>query len=196
MITPLELAQRLKRNFPEILSDPHEFRREATLELREPGQIVHVCAWAKRELNFDYLVDIASVDHWGREPRFTVVYELYGLGHRCYLRLKVDIDESTGELPSVAGVWRTANWHEREIFDMMGIRFSGHPDLRRILMWEGYPFFPLRKDFPLEGRPSEAAEVAFSEAAPLDGGPFVTRPGPLDATRREPRARPAPPPGE
>ncbi len=73
------------------------------------------------------------------------------------MRLKTDVSEEKSELPSVIGVWRTANWHEREIYDMMGIRFRGHPDLRRILMWEGYPYFPLRKDFPLAGKPTRFA---------------------------------------
>jgi NADH-quinone oxidoreductase subunit C len=86
-------------------------------------------------------------------------------------------------------VWRTANWHEREIYDMMGIRFSGHPDLRRILMWEGYPYHPLRKDFPLAGKSSDLPGVAFTNPAPLEGGPFVTIPSPGDAVGREPRVR-------
>ena len=72
---------------------------------------------------------------------------------------------------------------------MMGIRFAGHPDLRRILMWEGYPYFPLRKDFPLEGKPSDMPDVAFSNIAPLEGGPFVTSPSSATAKDREPRAR-------
>jgi NADH-quinone oxidoreductase subunit C len=99
------------------------------------------------------------------------------------------VSEETAELPSVTSVWRGADWHEREIYDMMGIRFSGHPDLRRILMWEGYPYFPLRKDFPVAGKPSDMPEVAFTQAAPQEGGPFVTAPGGLDAAAREPRAR-------
>jgi NADH-quinone oxidoreductase subunit C len=74
---------------------------------------------------------------------------------------------------------------------MMGIRFSGHPDLRRILMWEGYPYYPLRKDFPLAGKPSEMPDVAFSQPAPLAGGPFVTQPGTGHIDEREPRAHPA-----
>ncbi len=73
------------------------------------------------------------------------------------------MSEEKSELPTVTGVWRTADWHEREIYDMMGIRFRGHPDLRRILMWEGYPYFPLRKDFPLAGKPTRLPEVAFTE---------------------------------
>ena len=72
---------------------------------------------------------------------------------------------------------------------MFGIKFEGHPDLRRILMWEGYPYFPLRKDFPLAGKPSEMPDVAFSDPAPLEGGPFVTMAGGKDSIQREPRVR-------
>jgi NADH-quinone oxidoreductase subunit C len=134
-------------------------------------------------------VDITSVDNYGDDPRFAVVYHLYGFGHLCALRLKTDVSEEKSEAPTVTGVWRTADWHEREIYDMMGIRFRGHPDLRRILMWEGYPHFPLRKDFPLAGKPTDVPEVAFTETAPLAGGPFVTIAGGKDTIAREPRVR-------
>jgi NADH-quinone oxidoreductase subunit C len=144
---------------------------------------------AKQELGFDYLVDITSVDNYGDDPRFMLVYHLYGYGHLCSLRLKADLSEEKGEAPTVTGVWRTADWHEREIYDMMGIRFRGHPDLRRILMWEGYPYFPLRKDFPLAGKPTDVPEVAFTDTAPLAGGPFVTVAGGKDTIAREPRGR-------
>ncbi len=90
---------------------------------------------------------------------------------------------------AVTDLWATADWHEREVFDMMGIRFTGHPDLRRILMWEGYPFHPLRKDFPLVGKDSDTPDVAFSRAAPLAGGPFVTSPTGGDTQDREPCSR-------
>ena len=188
-MTALELAQKLKARFGDCLSDPSGFRGETTLILPDAEKIADVCASAKQEFGFDYLVDISSVDNYGDDPRFAVVYELYGYGHRCHLRLKTDVSEEKSELPTVTSVWKTADWHEREIYDMMGIRFRGHPDLRRILMWEGYPYFPLRKDFPLAGKPSEVPEVAFTKPAPLEGGPFVTVAGGKDALAREPRVR-------
>jgi len=157
--------------------------------LADPEKIAELCGFAKRELAFDYLVDITSIDNYGDEPRFSLVYHLYGYGHRCYLRLKLDVSEEKGEVPTVTGVWRTADWHEREIYDMMGIRFRGHPDLRRILMWEGYPYHPLRKDFPVSGKQTNLPEVAFTEPAPQAGGPFVTVAGGRDAVSREPRVR-------
>jgi NADH-quinone oxidoreductase subunit C len=188
-VTALELARQLQSKFGNLLSEPAEFRGEITLNLAEAERIGEVCATAKKDLGFDYLVDITSIDNYGEDPRWTVVYHLYGLGHRCPLRLKTRVSEEKSELPTVTGVWRSADWHEREIYDMMGIRFRGHPDLRRILMWEGYPYFPLRKDFPLAGKPTDLPELAFSRAAPLEGGPFVTQPGGRDAEAREPRVR-------
>jgi NADH-quinone oxidoreductase subunit C len=189
MSSPLELAQQIKAKFGDLISEPAEFRGEITLKVLDAERISEVCAFAKKELGFDYLVDISSVDNYGTDPRWTIVYELYGYGHRCHLRLKSDVSEEKSELPTITPVWRTANWHEREIYDMMGIRFRGHPDLRRILMWEGYPYFPLRKDFPLSGKSSEMPEVAFTKPAPLEGGPFVTIAGGKDRMAREPRVR-------
>src|SRR5713226_1160839 len=188
-MTALELGQKLKAQFGDLLSEPAEFRGEITLRLADAERITPVCAWAKKELGFDYLVDISSVDNYGTDPRWLVVYELYGYSHHCHLRLKTGVSEEKSELPTVTTVWRTANWHEREIYDMMGIRFQGHPDLRRILMWEGYPYFPLRKDFPLAGKSTEVPEVAFTEITPLQGGPFVTIAGGKDTIAREPRVR-------
>src|SRR5579862_9883783 len=185
----LDIAQRLKARFNELVSEPAEFRGEVTLRVADAERMPEICGCAKNELGFDYLVDITAVDNYGKDPRFTIVYELYGYGHRCHLRLKVNVSEEKSEVPTVSNVWRTANWHEREIYDMMGVRFRGHPDLRRILMWEGYPYFPLRKDFPLAGRPSDLPEVAFTQPAPLEGGPFVTIAGGKDTISREPRVR-------
>jgi NADH-quinone oxidoreductase subunit C len=106
-----------------------------------------------------------------------------------HLRLKLRVSEEDPTVDTVSDIWPTANWHEREIWDMMGLRFNNHPDLRRILMWEGYPYFPLRKEFPLEGLPSDMPDVAFTSAAPMEGGPFVTQPSTATAKDREPRAR-------
>jgi len=189
MPTPLDLAQKLAAKFEGLFEPPVEFREEITLKLKDAARIADVCAAAKKDLGFDYLVDISSVDNYGDDPRFTIVYELYSFTDRVHLRLKTEVSEEKPELPTVTTVWRTANWHEREIYDMMGVRFAQHPDLRRILMWEGYPYFPLRKDFPLAGKPSETPEVAFSRAAPMAGGPFVTVAGGKDSQAREPRIR-------
>lgn len=188
-VNAFDLAKQLKARFGDLISEPTEFRGEVSLKVADGERIAEVCTFAREELGFDYLVDVSSVDNYGEDPRWTVVYHLYGIASRQYLRLITSVSEEKSELPTVTGVWRTADWHEREIYDMMGIRFRGHPDLRRILMWEGYPYFPLRKDFPLAGKPSEMPDVAFSKSAPLEGGPFVTVSGGKDSIAREPRVR-------
>jgi NADH-quinone oxidoreductase subunit C len=188
-VTAIDQAKQLKAKFGDLISEPAEFRGEISLKLADAERVVEVLIFVKTELRFDYLVDISSLDNYGEDPRWTVVYHLFGLGHHCHLRLKTEVSEEKSELPTVIGVWRTADWHEREIYDMMGIRFRGHPDLRRILMWEGYPYFPLRKDFPLAGKSSELPEVAFTQVTPMMGGPFVTIAGGKDALSREPRVR-------
>ena len=189
MTTAADLAQQIKGEFGKLISEPVEFRGELTLNLADANKIVEVCEFAKRELGFDYLIDISTLDHYGDDPRFSVVYELYGIEHRQHLRLKTTVSEEQGEVPSVSQIWRTAEWHEREAYDMMGVKFADHPNLKRILMWEGYPYFPLRKDFPLEGKPTEVPGVAFTNIAPMAGGPFVTVAGGKDSTSREPRRR-------
>ena len=186
---PQELAQKLQTQFGALIIALPEFREETTVSVADPERIADVCAFAKESLGCNFLLDITSVDDYGIEPRWTIVYELYGLGHHCRLRIKTQVNEESSELPTVSSIWRTADWHEREIYDLMGIRFRGHPDLRRIIMWEGYPYFPLRKDFPLVGKPTELPEVAFTRAAPLQGGPFVTSAGGKNTIEREPRAR-------
>jgi len=188
-VNAADLAKKLNDKFGELVSAPAEFRGEISLKVTDAERIVEVCSFAKQELGFDYLVDVSSIDNYGENPRWTIVYQLYGLAHKQYLRFSTGVSEEKSELPTVTGVWRTADWHEREIYDMMGIRFRGHPDLRRIIMWEGYSYFPLRKDFPLTGKPSELPDVAFTKIAPIEGGPFVTVAGGKDSIEREPRVR-------
>jgi NADH-quinone oxidoreductase subunit C len=187
-MTALEAANQLKAQFGDLISEPNEFRGEISLNIAGADKVAEVCGFAKR-MGFNYLVDISSVDNYGDDPRWTVVYHLRNLVNAIEIRLKTRVSEEQSELPSVVSIWRTANWHEREIYDMMGIRFSGHPDLRRILMWEGYPYHPLRKDFPLAGKPTDLPGVAFTRVTPMEGGPFVTVPSAHDSLAREPRVR-------
>jgi NADH-quinone oxidoreductase subunit C len=187
MTSIAESVALLDRHFAGKIREVTEFRGETTA--RVPKEIIaEVAAFLKEELHFNYLVDISSVDHFGEEPRFEVVYEFSSMPQPRHLRVKVSVSEDDLSVPTLTSVYQTANWHEREIYDMMGIHFAGHPDLRRILMWEGYPYFPLRKDFPLEGRESNVPGQAFTEPAPLEGGPFVAAPAALSMDR-EPRAR-------
>ncbi len=187
-MTGVDLLASLSKTLGDKLQNKIEFRGETTFVIR-PEDLREVAKFCGDELALDYLIDITSVDNFGEEPRFEIVYELYSMALGTHLRLKLSVSEELNEVPTVSDIWPTANWHEREIYDMMGIRFSDHPDLRRILMWEGYPYFPLRKEFPLEGLPSNMPDVAFSETAPLEGGPFVTLPSTATTKDREPRAR-------
>lgn len=169
-----------------ILSD-NEFRGESTvnLSLAALPEALRIC---KETLGYELLLDVSSLDHFGEDPRFEVVYELATLDDSRHLRLKAKVSEDES-VPTAIHLWKAADWHEREVWDMMGIPFAGHPNLKRILMWEGYPFFPLRKDFPLAGRPTDMPDVAFTGVAPLEGGPFVTSAGGDTVAKREPRAR-------
>jgi NADH-quinone oxidoreductase subunit C len=187
-MTGPELLSSLSKLFGKKIKEQIEFRGETTFVV-DARDIREVAKFCKEELSFDYLLDISSVDHMGEEPRFEVVYELYSMTLAVHLRLKVRLSEDAPTVETVSDIWPTANWHEREVWDMMGLRFQNHPDLRRILMWEGYPYFPLRKEFPLEGKPSDMPDVAFTSSAPMEGGPFVTQPGTATTKDREPRAR-------
>jgi NADH-quinone oxidoreductase subunit C len=164
-----------------------EFRGEHTITV-ELSVLREVLEYCKNSLGYDFLLDISSLDHFGDHPRFEMVYELATVDDSKHLRVKAAVGEEQS-VASVVDLWLAADWHEREVYDMMGITIDGHPNMKRILMWEGYPFFPLRKDFPLAGRPSDMPDVAFSGVAPLEGGPFVTSCGTDDVVKREPRAQ-------
>jgi NADH-quinone oxidoreductase subunit C len=183
-----DAVKKLREAFPDSIHEETQFRGETSLRVAK-SSLRDICLHARDGMGFDYLVDVSSVDHFGQEPRYEMVYELYSLRNEFHLRLKTEVSEDDNTAPTVSDIWPTADWHEREVYDLMGIRFIDHPDLRRILMWEGYPYHPLRKDFPLEGKTTEMAGVAFSEPAPLAGGPFVTIPTDGTTQVREPRAR-------
>jgi NADH-quinone oxidoreductase subunit C len=145
-------VRKLKDWDAQAVSEVIEFRDETTVvvpreHIRRAAQFLAT----EPSLGFTFLSDITAVDRFPLEPRFEVNYQLLSLGRRDRLRLKVRLPGNEPIISSVTSVWPTANWHERENFDLMGIRFEGHPDLRRILMpdeWEGNP---LRKDYPVEG---------------------------------------------
>jgi NADH-quinone oxidoreductase subunit C len=180
-------ATKLREFFGEKVLGTSEFRGEQTVNV-ELSALHDVLAKCKMELGYEMILDLSSLDFFGDDPRFEVVYEIATLDDSKHLRIKSKVSEDE-QVPSATDVWVGADWHEREVWDMMGIPFSGHPNMKRILMWEGYPFFPLRKDFPLAGRPTDMPDVAFTGVAPLEGGPFVTSAGGEDVVRREPRAR-------
>lgn len=147
-----KIVERVKQKFPESILDRATFRGETTLHLRA-GDILAVCRFLHDdpEMAFDYLTDLCGVDYYPREPRFEVVYHLCSMKTRLRLRLKVSLPGESPGVSSMVPVWKGADWLEREAFDMYGITFHGHPDLRRILLtpeWKGHP---LRKDYPLRG---------------------------------------------
>jgi len=164
------------------------------------GELMAVLKYLRDEFAFDLLMDVTAID-WaeGASPRFTVVYHLLSSTRAgTYIRIAANCDgtDSQPTAPSVVSLWPAANWHERECFDMFGISFEGHPDLRRILMWDGYPYHPLRKEFPLAGIETElpVADIADETgprlvAAPMAGGPFVASTGEVTLTEAEPRAK-------
>ncbi len=188
-MTTEEAVASPEKLFGEKIQHKIEFRGETTFVIAA-SDLREIAKFHRDELSFDYLIDVTSIDNFGEDPRFEIVYHLYSMPHGVHLRLKLRVPEELGAVDTISDIWPTANWHEREAYDMMGIKFTGHPDLRRILMWDGYPFFPLRKDFPLEGLPSEMPDIAFTKVTPMEGGPFVTVPSSAGSKDREPRAHP------
>jgi len=145
-------VQSLSEKFPDAILSTNDFRGETTLVIKKED-VVRVCEFCKSELAFDTIRDLFGLDMATAADRFCVVYNLYSTITHERLRLKAPIDEKDLKIRSVTDVWSGANWHERETYDMFGITFTGHPDLRRIYMPEDYEYFPLRKDFPLLGVP-------------------------------------------
>src|ERR1700730_11623146 len=131
-MTGSELLAWWGKLFDAKLQEKTEFRGETTYTIL-PADLREVAKFCRDDLSFDYLIDITSIDNYGSEPRFEIVYELYSMTLAIHLRLKLRVSEETCAVDTVSDIWPTANWHEREIYDMMGIKFKGHPDLRRIL---------------------------------------------------------------
>ena len=148
------VVEKLRGRFGDAVADSKEFRGELTVVVPKE-KIVDVCRFLKEdaELSYDMLVDLCGIDMYTPSARFGVIYNLYSLKNKHRIRLKTFTEEGHPSVPTVSKVWSTANWHERETFDMFGILFEGHPDLRRMYLPDEFEYYPLRKDFPLMGIP-------------------------------------------
>lgn len=149
-----KVLERLKSQLGEPILESKEFRGELTVVV-DKSRIVEICSFLKNdpELSYDFLSDLCGIDMYTPEKRFGVIYNLLSLKTNHRLRVKTFVEEDDAKVPTVSRVWGTANAHERETFDMFGIVFEGHPDLRRMYMPEEFEYYPLRKDFPLMGIP-------------------------------------------
>ena len=146
------IIQKLNDKFKDIKLEVIEYRNELTI-IFDKQNIVNVCKFLKddEDLQFKLCEDVTAIDWAKTKNRFTVVYHIFSLKNNFRLSLKSNVDESDCTIDSVSSVWKTANWEEREVYDMYGIKFNNHPDLRRMYMPEEFEYHPLRKDFPLMG---------------------------------------------
>jgi NADH-quinone oxidoreductase subunit C len=152
---------------PDSVVSAKQFAGQVTVTVAREA-VARVARHLKEGEDFRYCVDVTAVDWKTRQPRFDVVYHFYSFSKNDRIRIKCGVAEGD-DVPSIATVYLAANWSERETYDMFGIRFAGHPDLRRILTWDGFHGHPLRKDFPVEGIDTGAA--IYPEEWPEGGGP-------------------------
>ena len=148
------IPQKLKEKYSSVDFEVSDYKDELTIKV-DKKLIVEVCSFLKSDPDLEFIIcsDITAVDWATRKNRFTVVYNIFSIKHNFRLRLKADVDEADCKIDSVSLVWRAANWQERETYDMYGIKFNNHPDLRRMYMPEEFEYHPLRKEFPLLGIP-------------------------------------------
>lgn len=148
----LEYIEKLKSKLPKDSIDKvEEFRNQVSIYI-DREKLLDVLKILRDGFDFKYLIDVTAIDYPSSDPRFCVVYHLWNHKENRLLRVKSWAKGEPPTIPSVVGLFSTANWHERECYDLFGIKFEGHPDLRRILLWEGFEGHPLRKDYPVEGR--------------------------------------------
>lgn len=147
--------QLLKEQFPDKIIETHSFRGDDTAIVKKEA-ILEVLKFLKEDprLKYNFLMDLAGVDYltYKKDPRFEVVYHLYSLEYNRRVRIKAPVDEDDPVIDSVTPLWEAANWYEREVWDMFGIKFRGHPNLKRLLMYEEFVGHPLRKDYPITKR--------------------------------------------
>lgn len=145
--------ERIRSQFQEDVVELHQQLEQDTVIISKSA-LVPLAGFLKEEptLQYDFLMDLTAVDYFKRKPRFEVVYHFLSLQHLFRIRVKVPLSEPDTELDSLVSIWPSANWYEREVYDMFGIRFAGHPDLKRILMYPEFEGHPLRKDYPIDKR--------------------------------------------
>jgi len=151
MTEVISAVEKLKGKFPNSVLDVAMFRGETTVWVPK-REILEICKFlhSDPDLQFHLLTDLCGLDFFPQSPRFGIVYHLCSIKNGQRLRLKTRVGEEES-IQSVESIWKVANWYEREAYDLFGIRFENHPDLRRILLWDGYEGYPLRKDYPAEG---------------------------------------------
>jgi NADH-quinone oxidoreductase subunit C len=152
MMKPNQIIEQINKSLPGSIEEQTVYRDELQVYVKKElfPELMKLLRNDK-SFNYDLLLDVAGIDRLPDEPRFELVYVLFSLDHnsRLIIKLKVDISDT---VPSMTGIWKSADWPEREVFDLLGINFSDHPDLRRILTWDNFEGHPLRKDFPLRGK--------------------------------------------
>lgn len=166
-----ETITALKERFGDAIEDVTVYAGEFTIRIPRK-EIRAVCAFLKNNLGFNYLASLAGIDRFTENDRYEVFYNLVSLSNNKRLRLVARIDEEDLTIDSICDVYRAADWNERECYDMFGIRFNDHPDLRRIFMPEDFEYYPLRKEFPLLGVPGSLPLPPQTPEAPLTLDPF------------------------
>jgi NADH-quinone oxidoreductase subunit C len=166
--------RKLRERFADSILETHSHVGDDTAIVR-PEALVAVCRFLKEdpELDYNFLMDLTAVDalHLNQKPRFEVVYHFFSLSHKHRVRIKVPADGKNPEVDSIVTLWSGADWYEREVWDMFGIKFRGHPNLKRILMYEEFEGYPLRKDYPINKRqpligPGSKSDVGTSTSSP------------------------------
>ena len=144
---------KLNTRFSESIVETHSYRGDDTAIVRKED-LLEICTFLRddKELLYNFMMDLTAVDYLGREPRFEVVYHLYSLTFNRRFRIKTRVSEAECSVDSIVSLWVSADWFEREAYDMYGIIFKGHPELRRILLYEDFQGHPLRKDYPIKKR--------------------------------------------
>ncbi len=146
------LLDDLKQRFPAKIKEAFETAGDDVVVIDRESLLGLMTALKGKPFEFTMLLDITCVDFAAESPRFEMVYHLFSLPNKRRLRIKSRLTEDDAAIDSLVPLWKNANWLEREVFDMFGVRFNGHPDLRRLLMYDGFEGYPLRKDYPLRKR--------------------------------------------